>query len=283
MYEQITNQIIEKLNAGVRPWTKPYEGGGFSMPKRVTGEYYKGINVVVLWLTAEQHGFTSPYWMTAPQAYKLGGSNKGQKSAARVMVSKPQTKEDADGNEYTYRMTKFMPVFNVDQITGLPDNFYSKPSIPANPDGRIDDVDRFISSIDANIQTSNGTPCYIPHLDRICMPDFAAFRSALDYYSTLTHEVVHWSGHESRLDRLNLKNKKGYAFEELVAELGASFLMAHLGLEPTVRDDHAEYIGSWIKALSDDHKYIFQAAAAAQKAVDFINNEAATTINVNAA
>ena len=86
MYEQITNQIIEKLNAGVRPWTKPYEGGGFNMPC-VTGEYYKGINVVVLWLATEQCGFTSPYWMTAPQAYKLGGSNKG-KNLCRVLVSK---------------------------------------------------------------------------------------------------------------------------------------------------------------------------------------------------
>ena len=282
MYEQITNQIIDKLNAGVRPWTKPYEGGGLVMPKRVTGEYYQGINVIMLWMTAMEHGYTSPYWMTAPQAYKLGGSNKGQKSTVRVMISKPQTKEDTDGNEYTYRMTKFIPVFNVDQITGLPDNFYSKPAAAVNPDSRINEVDTYISSIDANIQTSDGTPCYIPHLDRICMPDFSAFRSALDYYSTLTHEVVHWSGHESRLDRLNAKNTKGYAFEELVAELGASFMMAHLGLEPTVRDDHAEYIGSWIKALSNDHKYIFQAAAAAQKAVNFIKNEAAS-INVNAA
>lgn len=276
MHQEITNRIIAQLEKGVRPWTKPYNGGGLSLPKRHNGQMYSGINTIILWLTADEHGFDSPYWMTAKQCYALGGTNAGQKAKARVMFSGPAKGEDKDGNEYEYRAVRWYPVFNVSQLSNLPAQYYNKQSVWNNTDSRHAATDEFILNTGADIKTQSGTPCYRPATDDICMPKFEDFRSALDYYSTITHEIVHWSGHKSRLDRLELKNKKGYAFEELVAELGAAFMMAHLGLEQTVRHDHAEYIGSWIKALNNDHKYIFQAATAAQKAVDFVIAQSAT-------
>ena len=110
----------------------------------------------------------------------------------------------------------------------------------------------------------------MPAHDYINMPEFKEFRSALDYYSTIFHELVHWTGHKTRMDRKFSRNKTDYAIEELVAEMGSAFLMAHLGLEATVREDHASYLSHWLKALDNDSKFIFSAASAASQAVTHI-------------
>ena len=141
-------------------------------------------------------------------------------------------------------------------------------------------VDHYIANTGASIRHNPiGGAYYRPSDDYINLPLREQF-SATDtssatetYYATALHELTHWTGHKSRCDRLDLKNRKGYAFEELVAEIGASILSVELGVSPVVRADHAQYIASWLKALSDDKSYIFEAASAAQKAVDFLDEE----------
>lgn len=265
-YDAINQKIIEQLNNGVRPWCKPHNSGAGGMPLRSCGTPYQGINVILLWLC----DFDNPYWLTFNAIQKLGGSVKGQKSPAKVMYVGQGKIERDDGSEDGYSFRKLSSVFNASQVTGLPERFYPKQTDFINPDKRLNYIDSRVENTGADISEHSGTPCYIPAVDKIRMPAFKDFKSGGDYYSTLFHELAHWTGAQSRLDRLDLKNRKGYAFEELVAEISAAYLMANLGLSPQVRDDHAEYIGAWLSALDDDHKYIFDAASVAQKAVDFI-------------
>ena len=265
-YDAINQKIIERLNNGVRPWCKPHNSGAGGLPLRSCGTPYQGINIILLWLC----DFDNPYWMTFKTIQKLGGSVKGQKSPAKVMYVGKATKERDDGTEDDYSFRKLSSVFNASQVTGLPEKYYPKQVQYINPDKRIAYIDGNIANTGADISEHDGTPCYIPAIDKIRMPAFKDFKSGGDYYSTLFHELAHWTGAQSRLDRLDLKNRKGYAFEELVAEISAAYLMANAGLSPQVRDDHAEYIGAWLSALDDDHKYIFDAASVAQKAVNYI-------------
>ena len=135
-------------------------------------------------------------------------------------------------------------------------------------------METYIRATGATINHGGNSAYYRPATDSIQLPDFSAFEDAVAYYGTTLHELTHWSGHEKRCDR-NIKNQNGtrdYAREELVAELGAAYMCASLGLENTPRPDHASYVASWLEVLKNDKKAIFKAAAAAQKAVDFIDS-----------
>ena len=263
MFDEVTRQIKAQLEAGTRPWIKPWNGGGSPMPLRFNGEMYQGINVILLWLQNR----TAPTWMTYRQASEIGGQvRKGEKGTA-VCYSAPVTNKDDE----TYRVYKWYKVFNADQIDDLPQSF-APPVIKefANPDQRSIDADHLIACMPADVRHNEPRAYFNTGVDYINMPEWGTFRSGLDYYSTLFHELVHWTGHESRLDRKFSSNKNDYAIEELVAEMGSAFLMAQLGLEAQVRDDHASYIKHWLNALNNDSKFIFSAAAAASKAVNYI-------------
>jgi antirestriction protein ArdC len=263
-YDEVTKQIAAQLKSGTKPWIKPFNGSGSFMPTRTTGQYYRGINVLLLWLQQR----TAPMWMTYRQAAALGGQvRKGEKGTS-ICYSAPAQKKDSDE---TYQVMKWYSVFNCDQIDGLPDQYYPTVISFANPDNQLPSVNGFFSNTNAELKHGSKTGAfYMPSQDRIEMPDFDEFRSGLDYYSTLAHEHVHWTGHKSRLDRSMSPKKREYAFEELIAEMGAAFLMAHLGLEPSVRPDHTDYLSHWLEALGSDSKFIFQAASAASKAVDYM-------------
>ncbi len=262
-FDDVTRQIKAQLEAGTRPWIKPWNGGGSPMPKRATGEYYQGINVILLWL----RGRTSPTWMTYRQAAQLGGQVRRGEKGTGVCYSAPVTTKE----EETYHVYKWYTVFNVDQIDGLPEQYYPQPVQEfVNTDYRIDRADDVMDASGADIRHGEPRAYYVPSSDYINMPSFKEFRSALDYYSTAFHELVHWTGHKSRLDRKFSRNKTDYAIEELVAEIGSAFMMAHLGLEATVREDHASYLSHWLQALDNDSKFIFSAAAAASRAVTHI-------------
>jgi antirestriction protein ArdC len=165
-------------------------------------------------------------------------------------------------------------VFNAEQIEGLPAHFYATTQPLNNAIERLDAVERFFASTKATIKHGGNRAFYSPSLDFVQMPELPTFRDAESYYATLAHEATHWTRHESRLDR-DLGRKRfgdaGYAMEELVAEIGAAFLCADLGITPETRDDHAAYIASWLKVLKDDKRAIFTAASHAQKAADFLN------------
>lgn len=251
---------------------------GRTRPLRATGQPYRGINVLLLWIEAQASGFVSPSWMTYKQAQALGAQVRKGEHGATVVYYGDSTKtvhDDASGEdrEQAFRFLKTYTVFNVAQIDGLPERFHIVPE-PAPEVERIAAAEAFFASIPATVNHGGDKAYYMPSADRIQLPPFAAFHDAHGYYATRGHETVHWTRHESRLDRSFGREKwgdEGYAREELCAELGAAYLAADLGLCIDPRPDHASYIASWIKVLQNDTRAIVQAAAHAERAVAYLH------------
>lgn len=283
IYTRITAQIIAHLETGVRPWVKPWNAehaaGRITRPLRHNGQPYAGVNILSLWCAASAMGFSSPIWMTFKQSQELGGRvRKGEKGSPVVYASALTRTEtdEATGHDVEREIPflKAYTVFNVEQIEGLPAHYYAVAKPQTNPLERIAHADAFFASTKADISHGGNRAFYRPATDSIVMPPLEAFRDADSYYATLAHEVTHWTGHQSRLPR-DFGGKRfgseGYAMEELVAELGAAFLCADLGVMLEAREDHSAYIANWLKVLKDDNRAIFTAAAHAQRAADFIH------------
>lgn len=283
IYSRITDQIIRILETGVKPWTQPWAAGHaagpVSRPLRWSGQSYAGINVLTLWASAMERGYAAPIWMTFKQALELGGAvRKGEKGSPVVYantLTRTET-DDATGEdaEVSIPFLKGYTVFNVEQIDGLPAHFYAPANAHPNPDQPIEHAERFFAATGAKLAHGGNAAYYRMASDHIQMPSYSVFFSAHDYYATLAHESIHWTRHPSRLNR-SFDQKRfgdaGYAQEELVAELGAAFLCADLGLALEDRPDHAAYIASWLKALRDDKRVIFTASAHAQRAADYLH------------
>lgn len=282
LYEKVTQRVIEQLEQGVRPWTQPWSAGpGAGLPLRHNGQGYRGINVLILWGQAQDAGYSASHWMTYKQAQLLGGQvRRGERSTQVVYYGTAARDESVDGGNGVggdpggrlFRFLRTFQVFNAKQIDGLPAQFHAKRE--AGPVAeRIPELEAFVTRTGADIRHGGGRAFYRITNDYIQMPELAAFRDAELYYATLNHELTHWTRHESRLNR-DLGRKRwgdeGYAAEELVAELGAAFLGAELGLRPDHVEDHAAYIGGWLKVLQGDRRFIFTAAAKAQAAADFL-------------
>jgi antirestriction protein ArdC len=281
VYSRVTDQIIADLEAGVRPWVRPWNAhaaGEVSRPLRYNAMPYRGINVVLLWLAALRQQFRNPLWMTYKQAVELGGQvRKGAKGSLVVYAdtfTRRETGDNGQEQEVAVPFLKSYTVFNCEQIDGLPDHYYAKAEQPGHPVERIERADRFIANTGADIRHGGGMAYYSPAGDFVQMPPLASFRSAEAYYATLCHELCHLTRHPSRLNREFGRKRwgdEGYAMEELVAELGAAFLCADLGLPLEIRDDHAAYISCWLKILKNDKRAVFTAAGHAQRAADFLH------------
>lgn len=276
LHAHVTNQIIRAMEAGTAPWRKPWTGatGGAAFPRRANGQPYQGINVVMLWLEAAEKGYSSAFWMTYKQAQELGGQvRKGEKSATVVKIGRFEKKNEETGEKEERGFARAYRVFNADQIEGLPEEFAGKPAEAPRDLGTEADpqLDAFFAATGARIETSDDPKAFYHLLkDHIHMPPIATFHSASGYYATLAHELTHWTGHSSRLDRFNKgRDREAYAFEELIAEIGSCMVYASLGLAPDF-DQTAAYIESWLKALKDDKRLIFTAASAAQAACNLI-------------
>ena len=275
--QRITAAIVEKLEAGTKPWIRPWRGVPLSRPLRSCGTPYKGMNVFWLWMAAEAGGFSSPYWMTYRQCAKLGGQvRKGEKSTIAIFY-KSYTKEvdncEGEDAQETRRVLKSYAIFNADQCDGLPQIYNPKPEpVTVEPEGRKSELDNFFASVGASIRHQGAEAYYEPRLDRITMPPASLFDGYDHYYATLAHEQSHWTGHASRLDR-DLKNRFGsaaYAAEELVAELSSAILGAELGLPVAHLDNHASYIAHWLKLLKSDDRAMLTAAARAEEAASLL-------------
>lgn len=276
IYARITNQIIDQLEAGVRPWTQPWVGGHpVTRPLRHDGTPYTGVNILLLWSEACRRGFASSTWMTFRQALALGAHvRKGEKGSTVVYANRiVRTETDEAGDEVEQRIPflKAYTVFNVEQIDDLPDACRPTPPEPINPDKRLERIERFFAGLEVDIRHGGSAAYYVPASDRVQMPPIETFRDAGAYYATLGHECVHWTGHETRLARDFSRSAQAYAREELVAELGAAFLSADLELELEPREDHAAYLGHWLEVLKADKRFLFSAAAHAQRAVAWLH------------
>lgn len=283
IYQRITDTIVNQLEQGVRPWIKPWNAehaaGRITRPLRACGQPYQGINVLALWASATAQGFSAPIWMTFKQAKELGGNvRKGEKGSPVVYASTlSRTETDESTGEENERQIPYMKgytVFNAEQVEGLPAQFYALAEPASSTVERIARAETFFAQTGATIRHGGDQASYSVTADMVRMPPIEAFRDAESYYATLAHEMTHWTRHPSRLGRDFGRKRwgdEGYAMEELVAELGAAFVCADLELATEPRDEHAAYIASWLKALKNDNRAIFAAAAHAQRAADHLN------------
>jgi len=276
--EEITGRILEDLEKGVTPWEKPWKAGrGLPLPMNAsTKKHYRGINVFVLWDEQEKRGFSSPAWVTFNQAKVLGGTvKKGEKGTGVVFYKRlAKTKslhldDEVMLEEQSFWVLRTYTVFNLDQVEGL-DQLKPKAET-VEPFAAIERAERLLKESGARILHSViDRAFYEPKGDLITLPLRGGFKSPESYFATALHELTHWTGHEARLNRQFGKRfgDQAYAFEELVAEMGAAFLCVSCGIPYDTQ--HASYIGGWMKILKDNKRAIFTAAAKAQAAMDFV-------------
>jgi antirestriction protein ArdC len=286
VYARITGKIIAALNEGVRPWMQPWNNkhlaGRVSRPLRHNGEPYSGINVLLLWSEAMARGYASSTWMTFRQAQELGACVRKGETGSMVVYANHISKTETDGAgnevERDIPFLKAYTVFNIDQIEGLRDPYADAPDGgTARPIDRIAHADAFFAATGAVIRHGGDKAFYAPGPDLIQMPPIETFRDVESYYATLAHEEIHWAGAAHRLNRdlsRYARDRSERAREELIAELGAVFLAADLGIVPELepRADHASYLASWLSVLKNDKRCIVQAAAQAQRAVAFLHD-----------
>lgn len=269
-YQEITDKIIAALEAGTAPWVKPWSSCG-SPRNAITGHEYRGINTVLLAMAP----FTSPLWLTFKQAQDVGANVRKGEHGTRIVLFKPFKVKDVNASggdgesvEKTIPLLRTFTVFNTSQIDNLPEKYSLQPRPAIDQFADNAEAERLLAQ--ANIKHGSNRACFIPSIDEIHMPDKMEFKSVPDYYSVGLHELTHWTGLKTRLAR-DFSGRFGdsaYAFEELIAELGAAFLCAHCGIDGQLQ--HASYIASWIKVLKGDKKAIFTASSAARKAAEFL-------------
>jgi len=280
LYADITNRIVEQLENGVRPWHQPWnakhKAGSISRPLRNTGQPYQGVNVLVLWLTSFERGYSCPIWMTFQQAKAMNAFVKKSEKGTTVVYANTFEKKETDtatGEEHVEKIPflKSYIVFNAEQIEGLPGHYTAMAEGVKNLSERLAHAEEFFRNTEADIRFGGSRAYYSPSGDYIQMPPYENFDNRTTFYSTLSHEGCHWTKHERRLNR-SFEAKRfgdeGYAVEELVAELGAAYLCADLGIVPEVMPEHAAYLACWLKVLKSDKRALFIAASHASRAVE---------------
>ena len=279
--ERITNGVVASLEKGVAPWRCPMEQGGgkVAIPENAeTGAQYRGMNVLMLLISGLSNHYHSNRWMTYKQAQAAGGQvRKGEKSTPGVFyktLEKGTGECDADGNDIVDHipMIRGFSLFNLDQtedLDRLREDAAPRQRFTSTP---VEAGERLLTAAGLPIHIGGTEAYYVPATDSITLPDRDRFQRAEDFYAAFAHELSHATGHATRCNRTPYKSddaKAKYAFEELVAELSACFVCAHLGL-PQPIDNHANYIGGWLHALKNDKRFLFRAAAQAQVATDWI-------------
>ena len=266
IYEVVTDKIISLLEQNIIPWRKPWDVQ-FPM-NMITGKQYRGINIMLL----SYSGYQSPYWLTYKQAQTLKGNvRKGEKGSMVVYWNFVKIQSDNDV-EKKIPFMKYYTVFNVEQCEGIPVPEASK--IEFNPLTECEAViNNFLNK--PLIEHGGNRASYSVKQDLIRMPHKETFNSVQGYYGTLFHEMTHSTGNASRLNRKTITESNGfgsenYSKEELIAEIGASFLCAVAGIENQTIENQANYIKNWLLRLKDDKQMIISASSQAQKATDYI-------------
>lgn len=274
VYEIITDRIISQLELGTIPWSKPWSGTQFHPRNLVSKRPYRGVNPFLLACC----DFDSPYWLTFRQAKQLGGSvKKGEKSMPVVFWKWNEVEDRESGELREVPILRYYNVFNLSQCD-LPEE-KQPPKVEAKTFSfsPIELCEKVVAEMPQQPVIKNDTVSafYRPSSDEVHMPPTERFETATAYYSTLFHELTHATGHESRLNRDGICEvaefgSRTYSKEELVAEMGAAFLCGHCSIEDATIENSASYIQGWLKKLRGDSRLVVHAAAAAQKAADFI-------------
>ena len=279
VYARVTDQIIDAIEEGVSSnWRMPWHTSGrdaFSPINVTSRKPYRGINTVCLWAAAEAKGYEFGEWGTYQQWQERKAQVRKGEKASTVVFWKfaNDANESQDGDDHPHSASRLLfaraySVFNAAQVDGYTPRVEPGPTMLE----RIQHAETFFSAVGANIRHGGNRAYYSPDTDHIQMPPFAAFIDNVRYYSTLAHEHTHWTATPERCDRQLGKRfgDNAYAAEELIAELGAAFVCAHLGLSTEPREDHAQYIQSWLQVLRADKRAIFTAASKAQQACDWL-------------
>lgn len=267
--EIITNKIIESLQQGVMPWQCPFERSIFPVNYK-TKHTYQGINTLVLWLSNRFNAYTSNNWIGYAQAQSLGGKvKKGEKGTPIVIynlrkkiITNPTTGEEEIKSSSFFKNNY---IFNLDQVEGLKIET-ENPDITYN-----DDVESILKNLGVTIRFKGESAFFDSKNDFINLPYKSKFNNKDSYYPTLLHELIHWTGHSNRLNRLNNATQSKRAEEELIAEIGASFLSAEYGLKHNLKNS-ASYIDSWLEILKDDLNVVFKASGKAIEAIKYIKS-----------
>ena len=282
-YQWLTDKFVALLESGVDPWQREWRvtGAGCIM-NFVTKQSYRGKNPYILQIDSLVRG-AEPYYCGRTQGMEKGWTIKKGAKAAYICYGSAYVKEDSDGNEQTIPFVKWYPVFNVEDWDDSQSNhkiadLMPEALPPINQDERLAQVDAFIKATGATIKTHGSQPCYSPILDTVTMPQWEDFTDAGAYYATLLHELTHWTGHKTRCDR-DQSGRFGtpsYAQEELIAEMGAAFLCADMGIASNI-ENHASYLEGWLRGAKQDKMYLYRSMGKAQQAVQFIQSLATVT------
>lgn len=283
LYEEITDRIIAELENGRLPWIQPWDAGraAVGLPYNVVSDRrYSGVNILTLWHAVLTRGFVGHGFLTFRQAVALGGTvRRGERGISVVYTRRaasdapePGSSGSRDGagtRKGGFSFLKQFTVFSVDQCDGLPEKYHVPP--PPIPEGLIlPQAAALIAATGADVRIGGASAYYSPRHDFVAVPRPDDFYEPVDWHRTAFHELGHWTGHASRLDRDQTGSfaSKPYGHEELIAEMAGAFVCAALGIVPTVR--HADYIGSWLAIIREDHRTILRAASAASKAADYL-------------
>jgi antirestriction protein ArdC len=280
LYRSITEKIVAAIEAGAGEFVMPWHRSGIRVGRptnALSGARYRGINVVALWAESMLEGYDTGYWATYKQWQEVGGQvRKGERGASIVFYTELPLPDGgsllpADDDPPQRFVIRGFRVFNAAQVEG-----WAEPNLPEIPEWqRHEAAEVFIGRTQAVILHGGEQAYYDRKADLIKVPDKERFvgsatsSPAEAYYSTMLHELVHWTGAVHRLDRrAGAFGTPEYAFEELVAELGAAFLCGELEMQNEPRPDHAAYIANWLRVLREDNRAIFRAARQAQTAVE---------------
>ncbi len=280
LYGDVTAKIVAELEAGRVPWVQPWgrARASLGLPQNAaTARRYSGINILILWGAVIERGFAAQSWLTFRQALGLGGHvRKGEAGTTVVFADRfvpKDRREAASGQRNDEKRDASVPflkrftVFNIEQCEGLPAALTA--DAPPAPEGLIlPQAEALIRATGAKFRIGGGEAFYSPGADTVHVPPPQAFFEPVNWHRTAFHELGHWTGHASRLnrDQAGSYRSKAYAREELVAEMAGAFVCAALDIAPTVR--HADYLGEWLTLLREDSRAIFRAASAASKAAD---------------
>jgi antirestriction protein ArdC len=288
VYQIVTDRIIAMLESGVVPWNKPWTNAHERFPTNFTSKRaYRGINIVMLSMAR----FASPYWLTYRQAAEMGGHIRAGEAGMPVIFFKMLDHSDApnrprsessgnpESRSRSIPILRYYTVFNLQQCENLPVPESVAITTPIAPISACEAIVQGMPNR-PTIEHIQGQAFYNRTRDLVNMPPQGLFEHSESYYSTLFHELVHATGHPARLDRQTLVEAgkfgdENYSKEELVAEMGATFLCSLAGIENQTIENSAAYISNWLTKLRTDRKLLVQAGSAAQKAVDFITNTTA--------
>jgi antirestriction protein ArdC len=278
LYAQVTLRIIGALEAGVAPRVRPWSTGADALPMNAgTHRPYRGVNVLLLGLEAQAHGYPLQRWLTYRQAIELGGQVRRREHGATVVFWKLRERDggaaaepvETEAKRRVVPLLRAFTVFNVAQIDGLPEAITATERPTWDAEAQAEGL---LADSGARIQHGGSKAYYQPSTDVIQLPARAAFATAANYYATALHEGLHWTSHPSRCNR-QLGQRFGddaYAAEELIAEIGSAFLCAHCRIDGQLQ--HASYISNWLRVLRNDVRAIFVLAAKAQQGAEFIRN-----------